>query len=823
MTAIKTVPSAAAKEWAGENRIAQQAGTRRPELLAPAGNYECFLAAVHAGADAVYLAGKQFGARAAADNFDEDELIAAIRYAHLFGRRVYMTVNTLLKEDELSGLSDYLKPYADAGLDAVIVQDFGVLSVIQREFPDLAVHCSTQMTITDEWGVRLAKELGAVRVVPARELSIAEIRHMKQTCPDMELECFVHGAMCYCYSGQCLMSSMIGGRSGNRGACAQPCRLPYDVEIAVEGIGSEQRQRSGAKAQRSDVMMQRSAAKMGQGAYPLSLKDLCAVELIPELIEAGIDSFKIEGRMKHAEYCAGVTAVYRAVIDRFLTDGEKAQGVTKEELSLLRGLYVRSGIGDGYYHCQAGGHMLTQDKPGYRGCDESVLAMLRTRYVEQRSEIPVRMTLSMTIGEAARLTVCHDETEVTCEGDLVQAAANKPLTADELKKRLQKTGGTPFLAEEIQISMTEAVFMPVGRINELRRKALAAMEEALLAQYQSARMKERQKAQPIPTELAGQAEQPMPTELTEQAGQACRITQQQKGLSWGEKGGRGYLAVADTKEQLAVCAAHPLLNGVCADVYVYEAYWRDARHGRESGGQTKSYYLYLPRILRKKDTERMETAIRSLVQNGAPIDGIYVHTAGEYRYALSLTEMLGKKPEEFLYGSPFLYCMNTESALFWQKRMRSLSMPYELCEREVYAFLKQAERTGVSGLEMPVYGHIPMMVTANCIVRSFDKERCPQPEARIWLKDRMGQRMYVKTECGCCLNTIYNSVPLSMHKHMPKLQKLYEDGMLGAFTLGFTVESAERTKEVLDLYRHPKEDAWAPGSYTNGHFQRGVV
>ncbi|MDE6421294.1 MAG: U32 family peptidase, partial [Lachnospiraceae bacterium] len=220
---VGSARSAAGNKNSEENRI------KRTELLAPAGNYECFLAAIHAGADAVYLAGKQFGARAAADNFSRQELVSAIRYAHLFGRRVYMTVNTLLKDEELDGLCAYLSPYVEAGLDAVIVQDFGVLSVIKEEFPYLAIHCSTQMTITDEWGVRLAKELGAVRVVPARELSIDEIRRMKQTCPDMELECFVHGAMCYCYSGQCLMSSMIGGRSGNRGACAQPCRLPYEV------------------------------------------------------------------------------------------------------------------------------------------------------------------------------------------------------------------------------------------------------------------------------------------------------------------------------------------------------------------------------------------------------------------------------------------------------------------------------------------------------------------------------------------------------------------------------------------------------------------
>ncbi len=712
------------------------------------------------------------------NDFSEDELVSAIRYAHLLGRNVDMTVNTLLKDEELDGLCAYLSPYVEVGLDAVIVQDFGVLSVIKKEFPDLAIHCSTQMTITDEWGVRLAKELGAVRVVPARELSIDEIWRMKQRCPDMELECFVHGAMCYSYSGQCLMSSMIGGRSGNRGACAQPCRLPYEVE------------RSG-------------------NVYALSLKDLCAVQLIPELLEAGIDSFKIEGRMKNAEYCAGVTAVYRAVMDRFFADGKAAQGVTQDELSLLRGLYVRSEIGDGYYHCQSGGHMLTQGKPGYRGCEESVLAMLKERCLEQRPSIPVTMSLSMTVGEKARLMVCCDETEVTCEGEIVQAAANKPLTEEELRKRLQKTGGTPFSVEKLTISMTEAVFMPVGQLNELRREALSRMEEALLIRYE----RERE---------AGRRQESAREPLCDKTDRTAS--------GQNEATARGYLAVADSAEQLAVCAAHPLLQGICVPVDVYEAYRRENGTAHLSGqrkqtedARSKAYYLYLPRILRNKDTERLTRKIRALAESGAPIDGIYVHTAGEYRYAADLAEALGKKPKEFLFGSPFLYCMNTESVRFWQTRLRALSVPYELCEKEVYALLKRAGQAGVSGLEMPVYGHIPTMVTANCIVRSFDRAHCPQPEKRTWLKDRTGQRMYVKTECGVCLNTIYNSVPLSMHKHMPKLQKLYEDQLLGAFTLNFTMESAARTKEILDFYLHPTADAWTPGSYTNGHFQRGVV
>ena len=237
------------------------------EILAPAGSYQSLEAAVHAGADAVYIGGTRFGARAFADNLTEEELLSAIDYVHLHGKKIYLTINTLFKEKELQEeLYPYLLPYYKQGLDAVIVQDMGVLTFIREQFPDLPVHASTQMTITNVSGARLLEKLGVQRVVTARELSLAEIKEIAEET-SLEIESFVHGALCYCYSGQCLYSSLIGGRSGNRGQCAQPCRLPYRT-----------------KGQKDD-------------AYLLSLKDICTLELIPELVDAGIHSFKIEGRV----------------------------------------------------------------------------------------------------------------------------------------------------------------------------------------------------------------------------------------------------------------------------------------------------------------------------------------------------------------------------------------------------------------------------------------------------------------------------------------------------------------------------------------------
>ena len=308
---------------------------RKIEILSPAGSYESMKAAIAAGADAVYIGGSRFGARAYADNLTEEQLLEAIDYVHLHGRKIYLTVNTLLKEKELrESFYEYLRPYYERGLDAVIVQDIGVLQFVKEHFPDLPIHASTQMTITNALGARFLEEQGVERVVTARELQLEEIKNIREKT-DVEIESFVHGALCYCYSGQCLYSSMLGGRSGNRGQCAQPCRLPYKV--------------NGSK----------------ESSYVLSLKDICTLEYIPELVEAGIDSFKIEGRMKKPEYVALVTAMYRKYTDQYLEHGEKTFCIDPKDRQMLMDLYNRGGSHGGYYHTRNGRRdaVLGQTKP----------------------------------------------------------------------------------------------------------------------------------------------------------------------------------------------------------------------------------------------------------------------------------------------------------------------------------------------------------------------------------------------------------------------------------------------------------------------------
>ena len=365
---------------------------KKVELLAPAGNYEALTGALMAGADAVYLGGNAFGARAYADNFSKEEICEGIRYAHILGKKIYLTVNTLVKEREFPSLYDFLLPFYENGLDGVIIQDMGVFTFIREHLPGLELHASTQMTITGAYGASLLKKEGACRIVPARELSLKEIIEIKNKV-DIEIETFVHGAMCYCYSGQCLFSSILGGRSGNRGRCAQPCRLPYRVDGGPE-------------------------------EYPLSMKDMCTIELLPELIEAGIDSFKIEGRMKKPEYAAGVTAFYRKYIDRYYKCKEEGKKdtyhVEAHDLEQLNALYIRSERSEGYYHQHNGRNMITLSSPSYSGNDDVLIDRIRSRFLSQKKILPVTLNASFHAGSNARLTITANGASVDIEGGMVQ-------------------------------------------------------------------------------------------------------------------------------------------------------------------------------------------------------------------------------------------------------------------------------------------------------------------------------------------------------------------------------------------------------------------
>ncbi|PWB50066.1 MAG: peptidase U32 [Candidatus Methanoperedenaceae archaeon] len=488
----------------------------KPELLAPVGGKESLIAAIENGADAVYFGGTLFSARKYASNFTNEEIESAIDYSHIRGVKAYVTINTLLKDSELETAGQYLQFLCDAGADAVIVQDIGILRLLREQLPILPVHASTQMTIHNPEGVKFLQEMGVKRVVLAREMSLGEIRNIKSQT-NMEIETFIHGALCFSYSGQCLLSSMIGGRSGNRGYCAQPCRKKYRTG-EMEG-------------------------------YFLSTKDLNMSGHIGALLDAGIDSFKIEGRMKRPEYVAGVVRVYRRLIDRYL-DAPGDFRVTKAEMHTLLQLFNRE-FTTGYFFGNPGSQLMSPKYPHNRGTvlgktvdydtkaklvsidlksplrigdgigignretgitvkniyigskmareaapgslirmpldievcededvfktfDSKLMASLETG---QMNKIPIKMSFKARIGEPLGLLIDDGGNRITINRDKVISAKTKPISKSSIAQHLIKLGGTIFEAKELDFELDKNIFIPVSELNTIRRQGIEELEK----------------------------------------------------------------------------------------------------------------------------------------------------------------------------------------------------------------------------------------------------------------------------------------------------------------------------------------------------------
>ena len=784
------------------------------ELLAPAGSYEGFLGSVHAGADAVYLGGSRFGARAYADNFTQEEIIQALSYAHIHGKKVYLTLNTLIKEREFGEIYDYLLPFYLAGLDAVIIQDLGVFHQVGEWFPDLERHVSTQMAITGSRGAKLLKEMGASRIVPARELSLSEIIQMKQAA-DIEIESFVHGAMCYSYSGQCIFSSLLGGRSGNRGRCAQPCRLPYQV-------GNSKKE-----------------------SYPLSLKDMCTLEMIPALIDAGIDSFKIEGRMKSPEYAAGVTSIYRKYIDLYLEHPEKDYHVCPEDLQKLRSLYMRSEISQGYYHQRNGRSMITLDSPSYRGRDEALSASLRKEYLEGDFRLPVRGWAEVVAGEKITLTIQAEEAVadrifrqgsddwkeawdgqwdalkeelcVTVYGEVVQTAVKQPITEEQVIKQLGKTGNTPFVFRNLEAKVSTDAFLPVKQLNELRRLACELFAERLIEVQQLPNEKQRKES--LQNRNVEKIKDTQKTEealskreqRSEQLHVSVLTLKQLEGvLSLGERVDRIYLS-ADLWEEIRT-----------------ELSIKESKNSKLSGTLSgimeklfelplSSRYLALPFMIRNLDymaVQQLEDALQS-----GFFGGVLVRCLEE----LGWLKELGYQGE--IVADAGLYVWNHASEIPLADTCREICLPYELNIHE----LRELTAAGLTSVISTVlYGRLPMMVTANCIARTEEGCRCAQgiarenmPSSFLPLTDRYQKIFPVLLNCRHCSNIIYNSLPLSLHGSIDRFR-----GMgVTHFRLDFTTEDCQETETVLKYFQDLLKNGTGElpyQSYTKGHLQRGV-
>ncbi len=746
---------------------------KKVELLAPAGNKEAFLGAIHAGADAVYLAGNRFGARAYADNFTEDELIDCIRYAHLFGRRIYLTVNTLIKEAEFSELYDYLLPYYKAGLDGVIVQDIGVFAFVRKHFPDMELHVSTQMTITGKYSASLLKEMGACRVVPARELSLEEMVSIKEAT-GLEIEAFIHGAMCYCYSGQCLFSSILGGRSGNRGRCAQPCRLPYKVQ---------------------------DKDKITKECYPLSLKDMCTIEYLPQLIEAGIDSFKIEGRMKKPEYAAGVTAIYRKYIDKYYNEKGKPFHVSKKDLDKLSCLYIRSERQDGYYHKHNGKDMITLDSPAYSGSDDNLLAHIRTTYLEQAPKQSIIMYGTFLTGEKASVTLVMDDLSVTVAGEIVSVAQKQPITSENVEKQLKKLGDSIFQASDIMITISENAFYPLKAINELRRKAVIQLENALIHKY----------GLPLSRNIIDETT-PEPNQGHKQP---CKITEDTTGNASNQQIYHAPIVSVRTLAQLHALQQYSKTHAV-SKLYVDADLLRNLKTNGSLETELKPIALTkceiivaLPFMLRKSDEAYLRELLTITNENKHLFSGFlvrnlegmgFLHTEG-YNGAI--------------YADAGFYVWNRETLKEWQGMIKGFCIPYELKSGE-----QKSVFNGEVLCEKIIYGRIPMMLTANCVAKTTDNCRKGKGESQLYLIDRYQKKFPVVLNCIHCMNIIYNTVPLSLHGEWGKWKER------AAMRLDFTIESENETYELLSFFGslyNGRTDIKLPiDNYTTGHEKRGV-
>ena len=785
----------------------------RVEILAPAGSMECLKAAIAAGADAVYTGGALFGARAYAHNLTEEELLEAIDYVHLHGRRLYLTVNTLIKDREMEKqMYDYLLPYYRQGLDAVIVQDIGLFRFIRKHFPDLPIHASTQMTLTGVDGAKFLEKEGAQRIVTSRELSMAEVKKIADET-ELEIESFVHGALCYCYSGQCLFSSFIGGRSGNRGQCAQPCRLLYRTP----------------------------EAKRPQ--YLLSLKDICTLELIPEMIESGIYSFKIEGRMKKPEYAAAVAFQYRKYTDLYLKYYEecpaeedpaayamKKYRVREEDRQMLLDLYNRGGFHTGYYHTQNGREMISLNRPNHAGvpavkvlakkgrnvtakaltdlypqdiielpmrkgrekadnytCKDAVrkgmnvqipvfadtpfkrdeiwmrtrnstlIDTLREEFVNGKIKERICGTFRLYPQEKATLTVKCRDAEITVAGEKAQEALSQPMSRERIEKQLRKTGNTEFEFSFLKAEIGEKVFLPMQSLNELRREALETLEKVICEKYRR----------------SGEVKDPE-EDKTE--------------LSMEEEILSGWTASVRTAEQMEVILEEEAIGRIYADCTMFPRIWEKDSYVEwitKVHAAGKEIYLVMPYIFRERTRKQYEAAYNRIF--GAGWDGILIANYESFAF-LKEHGYTGRIMTDYN-----LYEFNQESRKFWkEKGVFEFTAPVELTEREL-------QDLRVKDGEVIVYGYLPMMISAGCIQKTT--RGCLKKSGQTTITDRYRNPFVVKNECDYCYNILYNYVPLYLGDRM---EEVYQIGP-GRIRLMFTTERQQEVRQILSAYFEGKE------------------
>lgn len=756
---------------------------RKAELLAPVGKMENAIAAIENGADALFVGGKGFNARQAADNFTTDELQEIVNYAKLRGVRVYVTVNILVKQQETKELFDYLTYLEEVGVHAIIIQDLGIAHMVKRYFPQLRMHASTQMSAHSIEDVLFLKSLGFKRVVLARELQLQEIQAIIKAC-DIEIETFVHGALCYSYSGQCLMSSLIGGRSGNRGRCAQPCRMKYTLKENGTALTKEN--------------------------YLLSLKDICSVEFLPQLLEVGIHSFKIEGRMKSPEYVASVVGTYRKYMDLALKN--ESYQVSEADMEIMKGIFNRGGFSKGYYYNKGNAKMLTPDSPRHIGVragkvthfapktglatiqlerdlhpgdgleiirkgkesvgtgiakdylagsqikchfdyfvepgsevyltkNHQLLKQLKTTYQKPKRKLPVDLTIIGHIGQPLEVRLSYDNHEIVYKGELLQIAENNAVTKDQALKQLTKLGSTSFYAEQVSIEWPENAYIGISQLNHIRREAISRLEEALLRHDVSHPYKAYE----------GITERNTNTPIA-----ICHVT---------------------TLEQLEACLQIEEIEAIYWEWHYDDVTSKIALERVKAHG--KAFYLNLPIIMKQASHKAYDEAIKAWAVTA--IDGYVIRNMGEYEVVKYLNKAI--------ITDYNMNVANNHSIALWQEQGASrVTVSVELVGDELEALIGDKEKI--------VYGTLPMMTSSQCVLRGTPQCQKGLKEKHLFeIEDRKQTSWRIQTDCKACHMQILSYEPLVLKNS--EVQKLKQSFSI---RLQFTHETVEETKAVLAAY-----------------------
>ena len=836
---------------------------RQIEILAPAGSYEGMKAAMNAGCDAVYIGGHSFGARAYANNLDNEMLLQAIDEAHRRDKKLYLTVNTLIKEKErLEELYQFLEQFYIQGLDAVIVQDVGVMHFIHHHFPDLPIHASTQTTLMMAQGANLLKEIGVTRMVTARELSLPEIKNIRDNT-DLEIETFVHGALCYCYSGQCFMSSMIGGRSGNRGRCAQPCRMPYQFH-------HEDKQKA-----------------VGKEKYLLSPKDICAVPLIPDMIDAGIDSFKIEGRMKRPEYAAAVSHIYRKYVDLYFSMGrEQFKCYTSEknkdyvqDMMNLQDIYSRGEFSEGYFNHHHGKHMMSMYRPNHSGVYVGDVTAIKGKQVAitLKEKVNAQDILEIRTGDEKgyEFTVkdSHNKGDVlrTNVGSRPIKGSNDPsgksirfstepsvkvsnqvyrtknnelleCISREYMQEDKKTLIHGVLRAKYGEKLTLTVSNSASTVTAYHEEVQPALKQPMTEEKLSAQIKKTGDSNYIFEELIidmddnifvpvawlNEIRREALQRLTEADTIKYRriikediieenLIEEVKGLKEVAKQNKdnsfGICVSVQTEDQFDIALGMKEVTAIYMDYDTLDGKMR-AEFLNRVRETNKKCYLLLPHICRRSVYERLENDIEELKTCG--MNGYIVKNFEEVTLLQEIFKDTINDIEIVLNHN--MYVFNREAKDFWNEHgIIHYTAPVELNYQE----LKQLE---VKDCDLIVYGYLPLMVSAQCLYEST--EGCKKSKSKnlrnSFLVDRYQKKFYVQTNCNGCYNIIYNGQCLTLLKQVSEICSLNPKNI----RLDFTLETKEEMKKVLNAfigtYCYGEKNEFEMTNNTTGHFKRGV-